>query len=311
MNMHSIQSIATAWSAPGCTLIVSDPEQTGFFWFLFRTQQGCRLLSFPTNSADFSQWSSVLLQSFLGQSLVYWLSVPTAAAKSAKVRQQVAQFLKTYAGPHAVWVLVGDEQAADFGSCRRVLIAPTVAATQLNDMAALFGMERSALVVSGLGVVPARGVLTLDAAAVLLVHAGFVPTRSAEQATSFLQRLLPQDISLVVLAELFFSGHWQSFLTQWAAVSGAYSDMFWVSFWTEQLWRAYWVCWYMQRGQQARARSMSYRLPSTFMQAGWRQNSLLVLRAQYEHISFVDTALKSGSFFTADEAVTSLVALAQ
>jgi len=309
--IQSITTITNAWTQPGCALIVSSVEHTLLFWSLFRQKKQCRLLSFPTNISDFAQWSGELSQSFLGQSTVFFGVVPAVQAKNSKVRQQAIQFLKTYTGPHAVWLLVDEEGAPEFGACRKVAVASTIAAERLEEVAQIFDMVRSVAVVQALAVIPVRTTLSLDTAMQLLLHAGYVPTRNPQPAEAFLQTLLPQEISLVQVAELFFKQNWPEFLKEWAAVSPLYSDMFWISFWTEQLWRAYWVCWYMERGQQTKARSMSYRLPASFTSGGWRHQSALILRAQYEHISFLDTGIKFGSYFSADEAITGLVALGQ
>lgn len=304
--MQSIAGIIDSWTQPGCSLIISSAEHTLLFWSLFRRKYACRLLSFPSNSGDFAHWSGELSQSFLGQSTVYWGVLPGVQAKNSKVRQQVIQFLKTYNGPHAVWVLVEEEAIGELSSCRRVLVPATIAGAKLFEIAELFGMERSVAVLDNIALVPTRSTLLLDTAVQLLLHAGYVPIKQRDAAMVFLHRLLPQEISLVNLAELFFKKEWPAFFKEWSTVVDLYGDMFWISFWTEQLWRAYWVCWYMQRGQQTKARSMSYRLPLSFCTAGWRQASLLTLRQQYEHMAFLDTAIKQGSYFSANEAVVGL-----
>ncbi len=267
------------------------------------------MFSFPASVGDFSQWSGELSQSFLGTAQVYWGILPPTTSKMNKVRQMVVQYLKGYSGPHAVWLLVSEEQVAEFGSCRKVIVASQTSMQELGSYATLLGFERSVKVLEACDLSRNKSFLSLDEAVLLLLHAGYVPMRLPEQSAAFLTRLLPQELSLVQLAELFFKRDWKTFLELWDERSVMYGDMFWISFWAEQFWRAYWVCWYMKRGQQTRARSMGYRLPNYFMASGWQQANLIALRAQYERVAFFDTNVKKGSFLSAHELITELVAI--
>lgn len=305
----NIPLIIDSWQTPGFHLIISDPEQSSLFWFLVRQKLGCVVLPFPSQAAEFASWSAQLSQSFLGAAEVYWCVIPPAGGKSSKMRQQAVQFLKNYMGPHTVWTLIADEHAGDFAGCRRISVPAVVAGSAAEKVAASIGMDRSSAVVRALGLVPAHLDLTLDALVGLLWHAGYVPMRSQEDSISFLSTLLPHEVTLTQLAESFFKGDRQSFLKKWHELRESYGDMFWISFWTEQLWRAYWVRWYMKRGQQTRARSMSYRLPASFMNGGWQQVSTQKLFLQYQIVSFFDTGVKKGSFFTMDEVVVFLIEL--
>ncbi len=309
--MHHIQSIITGWTVPGCSFVACDSENTGLFWSLFRSVHGCRVVSFPVHSSDVSAFTAQLSQSFLGQSLVYWMIIPAATQKTAKVRQQVLQFLTTYTGPHTVWAVISPDEVIEGRSVPRIAVPATISAPQLLSLAEMLNMVRSATVIDGLEIVPRRSDLSLDAATLLLVHAGYVPTRNRDEAVTFLRQLLPQDISVSMLAELFFKQEWTAFVHEWARVSSSYSDMFWISFWTEQLWRAYWVCWYMQRGQQTRARSIGYRLPAAVMNGGWRTLDRETLRLQYEKMVLLDAGIKRGLLVSMDDVVSGIIAPAR
>ena len=80
--------------------------------------------------------------------------------------------------------------------------------------------------------------------------------------------------------------------------------MFWVAFWSEQCWRAYWVCYYQRNRQTTRARSMSYRLPTAFINSYWKKQSPKKLQNLLEKLSFFDTRVKKGSSFTLSELLT-------
>lgn len=308
MEWHStLQEIQKQWDKPGFSVIISDPEQSDVFWYHIRQKYGCVILQFPTHALEFSAWAAQLSQSFLGMTQVYWCSIPSATAKGNKVWNQAIQFLKQYGGPHAVWSVVAEEQGVQYVGPRRWMVQATLRGNQLGECARFLGLERSVAVLDSLQIVPARQSFSLNVALQMLVHAGYTPLKRHAEAGAFLQTLLPHDVTLQALTELFFKGDWSLFFEKWAAISGMYSDMFWISFWAEQFWRAYWVCWYMQRGQQTRARGMSYRLPSYFMQSGWQKSDLNVIFRRYEAFASFDTRVKHGSFFSIHEIMMRLV----
>jgi len=302
MEWHNaIQEIQKQWAAPGLSVIVSDSEQSGLFWYYVRQKYGCLMLQFPTSTQEFAVWAADLSQSFLGTTRVYWCSLPPVSAKGTKLRQQVIQFLKQYGGPHTVWMVVAEEQGSEYVGCRCFVVPAIIRGSEASVCAQMLGMERSSAVLDSLQLIPPRSLFSLDVIMQMLVHVGYTPLKRRDDSVAFLQTLLPHEVTLQHITELFFKNDWPLFFEKWAAVSDMYSDMFWISFWTEQCWRAYWVCWYMQRGQQTRARGMSYRLPPLFMQSGWQKNDLAALQARYEALAFFDTRVKHGSFFSIHE----------
>jgi hypothetical protein len=308
MEWHNaLQEIQAQWQVPGFSLIISEPEQSAVFWYYVRLQYGCSMLSFPVNQFEFASWTAELSQSFLGAMRVYWCPIPPATPKQSKIRQQAIQFLKQYTGPHTVWSIIAPEQGSEYAGCRRFIVPAAIRGVEIAVCAEFLGMQRSNAVLEAFHVIPARSTVTLDVVVQLLMHAGYAPVRRYEGAIDFLRTLLPDEVSLQQLAELFFKNDWPVFFEKWSSTAPQYSDMFWITFWAEQCWRAYWVCWYMQRGQQTRARSMGYRLPPSFVQSGWQKSSLSELKNRYDIIALFDTRVKQGSFFSMHEVMMRLV----
>ncbi len=307
MEWHNtLQEVQKQWVAPGFSVIISDPEQSAFFWYHIRQKYGCIILQFPTNSHEFAAWTAELSQSFLGTTCVYWCSIPVAV-KQSKIRQQAIHFLKQYGGPHTVWTAVSEEQGIEYAGSRRFVISATIRGSETVVCAGILGMERSGAVLDALQLLPTRSMFSLDVVMQMLVHAGYAPVKRHAESIPFLRTLLPSDVTLQSITELFFKSDWPLFFEKWVTVSSMYGDMFWISFWAEQCWRAYWVCWYMQRGQQTRARGMSYRLPPAFMQTGWQKMDIKILYRRYEIFSCFDTRIKHGSFFSMHEILLRLV----
>jgi len=309
--LKQLETVDQAWSHPGLTLLVCDPAETSAFWYRFRSTRPHRVMGLPQTMTDFSSWEASLQQSFLGSSEVYWLLSPEYSAKAAKVRNQATEFLRNYRGPHALWLLVNEQQAAELSGVRKIVIHSRISGNELSEMAAYLKFERSLKLLEACHLVHKKDEFSLDTALALLWHADYVPARNLEPAHDFLKQLLPQEHSLTHLAEFFFNGQTAAFLQSWRDQEPGYGDMFWISFWAEQLWRAYWVTFYLKRGQQTRAKSMSFRLPHSFIQSGWRKQQCSTLLKQYEEVVRFDTLLKRGAVAGITDLVTTLLFLSK
>lgn len=306
-QQRELSRIAEHWQNPGVRCVITDRAQTSFFWHCFRQQQSqSSIIEVPTAAAQLAGWYEQLSQSFLGSTKVYWLVFAATGRTNAKVKKQVLTFLQTYQGPHTLWLLLDQDEAKELSnrSVVRYVVPTTVTGTQLGELTKLLGLDRSAQVLSVAGVTKLRTSLTLDAASSVAYHAQYVPVRSPKTAKEYLARLIPHDGSLSHVADLYFKHDWPAFFIAWKKLQPSYADMFWVAFWTEQLWRAYWTCSYLQQGQKARARSMSYRLPPSFLHTTWKRQVTKNLLNAYEQLSFFDTRVKKGSVFTLNELLT-------
>jgi hypothetical protein len=303
--MKVLAPLITALTKPGCSSVVSDPEKTSFFWANVRSMHGIRLLPLPAAQADFSAWSGMRMQSFLGNCQRYWCVLPASSAKPSKVVQQALAFLSSYDGPHTVFVQVSGDQAAALAERPRIPVPESIAVGQFSEFADFFNCGRSIKVIEALGVTGLK-TLSLDDALSLVLHATFLPVKDREASSAFLHKLVPYETSLSLLSELFFKKEWPAFLKAWQAIESGYGDVFWTSFWAEQLWRAYWVRVYLKRGQQAKARSMAYRLPATFVQQGWKLFSGRALLQAAEYTVFFDSQFKRGAAAGASDLVTLL-----
>jgi len=296
--MKTVHTILASWQKPGFSLIVSDPEQSSLFWYQLRHAHEHRVLTLPSTHQEYAAWAAELSQSFLGQTQVYWLASMTGYTKSSKVREQVQSFLRTYQGPHAVWGVCTQEVAADYSGAKKQVVSPLISVQDMGEVSGLLGYVRSAKVLEALSLFGPRDMVSLDTVTQVLWHADYVPMKERAQTAHFLQSLLPQEAALSHLAELFFKRKKEAFFAAWQRCSAQYGDMFWISFWAEQLWRAYWVCFYMKRGQQTRAKGMAFRLPASFFLQEWRQHTPEGLLAWYEAVAFFDASLKKGSVRT-------------
>jgi hypothetical protein len=96
------------------------------------------------------------------------------------------------------------------------------------------------------------------------------------------------------LSQALFDRKSRQFFLQWQRVSLIYPPQFWISFWSEQLWRA---CSYIQLqkdGKRDEAKKIGYRLPFSFLNNAWRTYSIGELQQAHSLLYDIDYHLKQG-----------------
>ncbi len=84
------------------------------------------------------------------------------------------------------------------------------------------------------------------------------------------------------------------FLNGGAALCDVYPEMFWVSFWSDQLWRASQYIAMQKVGDRASARSIGFRLPFSFLQRDWQTVREDKLKRAHEIMYAFDFSIKTG-----------------
>jgi hypothetical protein len=77
----------------------------------------------------------------------------------------------------------------------------------------------------------------------------------------------------------------------------SYPQLFWIVFWSEQVWRAHFVVTFLKDNNITQARSMSRRLPFSFIKTLWKKYSLKELAEANSFLYKADYAAKTGSTF--------------
>jgi hypothetical protein len=293
-----IDRIAQKWGEPGFHIIVGNKEACGQLWSELHRRHGGRHLSLPAHQNEISSFQSQLMQTFLGEQEIVWCEPEKGSRKQAKLLGQLFSFLFEYKGPHAVWMLCDEEKAKEIPArIKRYVLPDQCSFSDISALARWWGYERAETVLAHIKAMKQPYSCTVDEACTLVRHAEFLPMRNAQKAEAYLTAFYASEYSLYDLADLYFSGKKEAFFKRFSEVVDRYGDMFWIAFWGEQLWRAYWVCVFMQKGQQTRARAMSFRLPRSFLNGAWRRYSLETLAARYEQLFFFDSCVKKGSLF--------------
>src|SRR5581483_4322949 len=108
--------------------------------------------------------------------------------------------------------------------------------------------------------------ITLDNAYMLMHYAAMVGVPDTTFLTEWLPHLIAQEQSLFTLSTHFFARDAKKFLQQWKDMQPLYGEPFWITFWSEQLWRAAHYCDLMAHKELVEAKKIGFRLPFSFMQ---------------------------------------------
>lgn len=266
-----------------------------------QTDMQQQVLNLPNTAAGMNIVHGQLSQTFLGSSLRYWAAAPSPW--QAKLKKKWFDLLANYAGPHTIIMVMSEDDAGYFvgkKNVQRMALPETITQQGLVKLATALGKDRAARALKEQDLAPA-GLLTLDQACQLLIHLEFLPLRQRDAVAAYLGRLVPESSTLLEVSDLFFRRQWDRFFTVWRRLTSEYSDMFWVAFFTEQVWRAYYVQQAMKKNDRALARRLSFRLPASYTSRTWRQVKPAELLELYEQLYFFDTRVKRGSSFTMNE----------
>lgn len=232
---------------------------------------------------------------FLGERSLYWLYNFTALDGSQK--KNIETFLAQYQGPHTLVFFALPNHSLPFAS-------PDAIVVDIPDMCdkELF----LALVLLSQGSVPstmplftqqlfaATQHISFDAACIMIQYANLLGTNYAVFFKHWLSNLVETERSLFTLSQQLFAKNGRSFFTAWSGFLLDYPDVFWTSFWSEQLWRATVYIRLMQQNNRAEAEKIGHRLPFSFKNKQWSIWDPVELAAAHSFVQSADFALKNG-----------------
>ena len=237
---------------------------------------------------------SQLETTFLGTSNFYWLNnVHTLSEKQRKIW---LAYLQTYNGPNTVSFFI-DTQTKIALPKKTVLVSIPDAVDKKSYVSLLFLFKVEQLpghtrFIQEL--FKRHRVLSLDVACVMLNYM-FLGAQGSAFFDQWLDTIIGSDGSLFALSQYFFAKDVRLFSKQWHKLKDQFPDIFWVTFWSEQLWRAYNYVYLSNKKQFIQAKKIGFRLPFSFMQRDWRSFSCAELKNAHQFVYDLDFKLKNSS----------------
>ncbi len=270
-----------------------------------------RTLNFE--STDKKELQSSLSQTFLGEKSFYWLSNATVKSTDKK-GTNLLQFILKYNGPHFVAFYLDKTKGAKFlkssfvknSKINIVELGDDFDLTFIKKLFDFFEFEISKnklelfkSLFSGRSNRPGgSNSFSLDQICMLMQYFDLISPRHANDFVAYLAGIVNQTSpSLNLLGNYFFENKPQQFFDVWSKVQKDYPDIFWISFWAEKIYRAYFVVKFLKDKQEGKARSLSFGLPYMFIKRDWKSFSLNKLSNYHNFLYTNDFKIKTGSKF--------------
>lgn len=277
-----------------------------FFNNFFRLLNEKKILAAPfrpllLETTDENKLQSHLQQSFLGQKTFYWLG-ECEAKESAKSKFKMLDFLINYKGPNFIAFYLDEEKvtakiSAALKKITTIELENFVDEQLFKKICTFFdkNFSKEKLEITKKIFSQTKNI-QLDQAYLLLQYLEIISTKTAEKSYQYLlsvtTTLKPE---LNQLSQHFFAKKEKLFFNTWSKIYQDYPDMFWISFWAEQIWRAFYVKKFLTENNFAKAKSLSFRLPFSFLKTDWKTISSNELANAYQFLYTSDFKLKTGS----------------
>lgn len=237
-------------------------------------------------------YKSHLEMSFLGNTYLYWL----AHIVDLDIKQQVTlqNYLEKYEGPHTVYFFVDKPLQIKISTIDLAHDIDIECYVQLFSLFFPDQVSKSKNPVI-LALFRKYKVIPLEDACLLMQYALVLGSKiDYESVAALFDTLIVPEKSLFVLSTLFFAKQDREFFQLWYTIKDEYSDVFWTTYWSEQLFRAYCFIELMQKKDFAQAKKSAFRLPFSFVQRDWKNIKVATLKTAHDHITTIDWNIKNG-----------------
>ncbi|KKP29895.1 MAG: hypothetical protein UR12_C0001G0030 [candidate division TM6 bacterium GW2011_GWF2_30_66] len=240
---------------------------------------------------------SKLETTFLGQKKLYWLD----GLMDLKPKEQVPfiNYLENYSGPN--YIVFCSDASINLGLNKNKVIVDIDNFVDQKMFAKLAEFLLGVKLNSSksfnkiiLDIFSKNSRLTLDQSCTIMNYAYLAGASYKEFADSWLDKIIAPDKSLFTLSQYFFDKNAQVFLKLWLEIKDEYPEQFWLTFWSEQVWRACNYIKLMQEKKMVEAKKISFRLPFSFMQKSWKNFTVIELVNAHSFLYSVDYSLKNG-----------------
>lgn len=244
-------------------------------------------------SGDFA-YKVQLETSFLGTSCVYFLQ--GVWGLKAKQKDDFLTYLAGYKGPHKVIVFI--DTKTNFLEKLHTLLIKIKDKYFFEDAKKLWVVndfdQAEKLVVYLQQLYSLKQSFSLDELFLLKNYQMVISKDEKDFYESWANRLVLPDNFLYMLSQLLFEKKVKEFLRLWFELKDLYSEMFWISFWSDQLYRAYFFIFYTQQENFAAAKQVSFGLSFLFIKQTYKHYQLLELQNFHNALFAVDSSLKNG-----------------
>lgn len=290
------------WQQTSNICFVGNEYPSAWFGLLFSYAQANNLLTIPYQRIFVSDIEKKVLYSSLSQSILgnysfFWLG-DASDEVDGKQGKQLFDYLLSYKGPHRIAYFINSASQTKTDCCL-IQIPQEIPVASCMEVAMFLypNLDKNKQMMARTLAGSQQKSMSLDEFCMLLGYIDLIDSQNIHEYKDFLTGLIGQPPALQALTECFFSKNPQRFFTLWRAVCKDYPDMFWLSFWADNVWRAYHVTQFLNQKNFPQAKRMSYRLPFSFINRDWQKCKAEELVEAYKFLYHLDFAYKTGSTF--------------
>lgn len=256
-----------------------------------KSGQSIQKISFDSSIVDIELQLST---TFLGQSNWYWISTIESMAASKK-KIEFIQFIKRYNGPHRLFIFMTQEELD--GSLEHGVsycIKNSYTNEQIKKIVLLYEDQKPEVVAYLFHkLFLLKKEYSLDQLCLLKEYALLLGKNIDQFLQDWIEQLVVSDVSLFYIGQLFFEKNSAEFFVKWQKIRPLYVDQFWTSFFSEQLFKAYFYVHY--KGQvPTDQKQIVFGLPFSFLKHDWKMYQISELQAAHQKIYEIDLSLKRG-----------------
>jgi hypothetical protein len=269
-----------------------------FFYYVVAFLKKNRTVVETVNCTDVDVVSIKSLLSMMSFSGAVTYYLENFVGLPVKKQQDMLEYLRSYPGPHRI-MFFSDNTAGELAATQSTHVIPLAQEFAPRDYYMIRFLVNNASLSDKSAfaseLVMRTDQLSLDKACFFAQYELLLGKSSQEFFSQWMLHLTEPTHSLFTLSQHFFSKKNRAFFRQWAQMSELYFSPFWVSFWADQLWRAYVYVELMQQQKLLEAKKAQYKLPFSFINRDWSAYSLNELRDAHHCLATLDFQLKNGS----------------
>jgi len=278
--------------------IGSEYSSLFFSLLLEKIRKNTQLSLIDSAAISDQELKSTLGMSFLGQTTVYWLS--TLSEIDGRKRKKILDYLKDYSGSNPVLFFLDSETSEK--EFKKTSLTGISIPESFNEetykkisyfLYPMLEKQNNEYFYSY--VFQPYSKVTVNTACQLMEYQLLLGSRTKEFVHTWLDKLLYTEKSLYTLGAAFFAKNEAKFFRLWREISSDYGYPFWISFWSDQLFRAYGFIVAKQKKNVAEAKKIAFRLPFTFVQKDWKELSVSEIKAAHDFLYSLDYNMKNGS----------------
>lgn len=249
----------------------------------------CMIISSQMGSDNIGHSIASLNTSFLGQKSWYWLHSDRHLLK--KAYDTWHHFLRHYTGPNTL-IFFTDKLPTKLPSHWFVITLPD--AINKTNFQLISAMLECTYRDSHSHIFKKVRTISLDRAVLLSNYLELIGKDTYAFFDTWFWDVVNADVSLFGLSQTLFERKARQFFSEWQQVNHLYAPQFWISFWSEQFWRAYHYVRLQKENKRLEAKKIGFRLPFSFLNTDWRNCSLNELQRAHNQLYTIDYHLKQG-----------------